>query len=282
MTRRTKAFGPLIAAAVCCLALATMGASTAAAQQFTGRLDFTIVDDTGGVLPGALIEIEGPYSGFGVSNEVGQVSLINLTVGTYSVRVSLDGFTPNEIPEVVVETGASVPLRITLNVGGVTETVQVTVEVPVIDTKKQTAGALISYDELQLIPTARDPWVVLQTIPGVVVDRVNVGGSESGQQSTYRAKGADDKDNTWYLDGIPIGDMAAAGSSSFYYDHDIFEEMNIVTGWLRNHEPDPGRPAQRNDQVRDQRAAWHRPGVSRERGAPEQESLQGTGRLDWR
>lgn len=157
----SKTIRPLTTAALCCLALATLGAPLAAAQQFTGRLDFTVVDATGGVLPGALIEIEGPQSAFGVSSAVGQVSLINLTVGAYSVRISLDGFAPTEFPAVIVETGASVPLRVTLRVGGVAENVQVTAEVPVIDTRKQTSGALVNYDELQLIPTARDPWVVL-------------------------------------------------------------------------------------------------------------------------
>ena len=35
------------------------------------------------------------------------------------------------------------------------------------------------------IPTARDPWAVLQSTPGVLTDRINVGGNESGQQSVY-------------------------------------------------------------------------------------------------
>ena len=48
----------------------------------------------------------------------------------------------------------------------------------------------VSLDELQNIPSSRDPWVVLQTVPGIIVDRVNVGGAESGQQSSYQAKGA--------------------------------------------------------------------------------------------
>jgi signal transduction histidine kinase len=39
--------------------------------------------------------------------------------------------------------------------------------------------------ELEKIPTARDPWAVLQTTPGVLTDRINVGGNESGQQSAY-------------------------------------------------------------------------------------------------
>ena len=42
----------------------------------------------------------------------------------------------------------------------------------------------------QNVPTARDPWVVLATAPGVQIDRVNVGGSESGQQAVYIGKGS--------------------------------------------------------------------------------------------
>jgi signal transduction histidine kinase len=39
--------------------------------------------------------------------------------------------------------------------------------------------------ELEKIPTSRDPWAVLQSTPGVLTDRINVGGNESGQQSVY-------------------------------------------------------------------------------------------------
>ena len=78
--------------------------------------------------------------------------------------------------------------------------------------------------ELAQIPTARDPWVILGTVPGVQLDRVNVGGSESGQQSTYVAKGADSSQNMWNLDGVTITDMGASGSSPNYYDFDSFEE----------------------------------------------------------
>ena len=113
--------------------------------------------------------------------------------------------------------GGAVPLRVTMAVGGVSEQVQVAADVPVLEPKRQT--------ELQNIPSARDPWVVLQTVPGVIVDRVNVGGSESGQQSNYIAKGATTGDNTWYMDGIPITDMSALGSSPSYYDFDMFQEM---------------------------------------------------------
>ena len=43
----------------------------------------------------------------------------------------------------------------------------------------------VSQTDLERIPTARDPWAILQSTPGVLTDRINVGGNESGQQSAY-------------------------------------------------------------------------------------------------
>jgi hypothetical protein len=129
-----------------------------------------------------------------------------------------------------VTAGGNVVLKATLRVGGVQEQVQVTAETPVIDPKKAGTSTAWTVQDLQNIPSSRDPWVVMQTVPGIIVDRVNVGGSESGQQSGYQAKGASGGDATWNMDGIPITDMAATGASSTYYDFDMFQEMNVTTG----------------------------------------------------
>src|SRR5438552_474483 len=67
-------------------------------------------------------------------------------------------------------------------------------------------------------------------IDAAIVDRVNVGGAESGQQSSYMAKGATGADNTWNIDGIAVTDMAATGSTPTYYDFDMFQEMQVSTG----------------------------------------------------
>ena len=47
------------------LALATVLAAPAVAQQYTGRIDFTVVDNTGGVLPGARVEVSGAQTRLG-------------------------------------------------------------------------------------------------------------------------------------------------------------------------------------------------------------------------
>ena len=205
-------------------------AAPSPAQVFTGRIDSTVADSTGAVLPGVTVEISGPQKDSQVTDSRGQVHFLNLAPGTYTVTAKLTGFTDYVNRDVVVTAGASAPLNVTLAVAGVATQVEVRAESPILDTKKETVSTTVSLDELQNVPSARDPWVVMQTVPSIIVDRVNVGGSESGQQSNYVAKGAPGSANTWNIDGIPITDMAATGASPTYFDFDQFQEMQITTG----------------------------------------------------
>jgi hypothetical protein len=215
-------------------------ANSASAQVFTGRIDVTVQDSTGAVLPGVTVDVTGPQNQSTVTDTKGEAHLLNLPPGSYQVKASLSGFADFLNRAVAVTAGGAVPLRVTMGVQGVAEQVQVSGESPVLEPKRQTVSTNITNQELQNIPTARDPWVVLQTVPGVIVDRVNVGGSESGQQSNYIAKGATTGDNTWFMDGIPITDMTALGSSPSYYDFDMFQEMQVTTGGADAQQSTPG------------------------------------------
>ena len=215
-------------AVVCASALAL--ATPSAAQIYTGRIDITVTDSTGAILPGAVVELTGPQNATAAADGKGEVHFLNLAPGTYAVAAKLQGFGDYNNKNVPVVAGGAVPLKISLSVGGVTQEVNISAESPVIDPKKMTTTTNVTQEQLQEIPSARDPWVVLQTVPGIIVDRVNVGGAESGQQSGYQAKGSSGGSNTWNIDGIPITDMAALGSSPTYYDFDMFQEMNVTTG----------------------------------------------------
>src|SRR5689334_226496 len=206
-------------------AFALASAAPSIAQVSTGRIDATINDTTGAVLPGVTVDISGPESHSAVTDNLGEVHFLNLAPGTYSVSAKLSGFSDYLNKNVAVTTGASVPLKISMAVAGVSTQVQVTSETPIVDTKKMATSTNVSVEEMQNIPSSRDPWVVMQTVPGIVLDRVNVGGGESGQQPGYQAKGASGGDNTWNMDGIAITDMAALGASPTYYDFDMFQEM---------------------------------------------------------
>ena len=215
--------------AMLCAAVVAFAAPLAA-QTFTGRIDVTVADATGAILPGVTVEISGPQNAVAVTDEKGEAHFLNLAPGTYAVAAKISGFGDYMNKNVPVVAGGSVPLKIGLAVGGVTQVVEVTGESPIIDPRKMTTSTNVTKDQLQEIPSARDPWVVLQTVPGIIVDRVNVGGAESGQQSNYQSKGSATGDNTWNIDGIAITDMAALGSSPTYFDFDMFQEMQVTTG----------------------------------------------------
>ena len=225
-----------VLAALCLAAFA----APSSAQVFTGRIDVVAKDGTGAILPGVTVELTGPQTARAVTDTQGEAHFLNLSPGRYTVTATLSGFRDYKNDNVPVGAGSVLTLDVTMAVGGVTEAVNVQAETPVIEAKRQTVSTNVTLAELQNIPSSRDPWVVLQTVPGIIVDRVNVGGAESGQQSNYMAKGASDDDNTWNMDGIAITDMAAIGSSPTYYDFDMFQEMQVTTGGADPANPSPG------------------------------------------
>ncbi len=229
----------LVRLAVLCAAVMAF-ATPLSAQVYTGRIDVTAVDSTGAILPGVTVELSGPQNATAVTDGKGEAHFLSLAPGTYTVSAKLAGFGDYMNKAVPVVGGGNVPLKVALAVGGVAQTIEVSSVSPIIDPRKTTTTTNVSYEELQQIPSARDPWVILQTVPGVVVDRVNVGGAESGQQSNYQAKGASSGENTWNIDGIAITDMAALGSSPTYYDFDMFQEMNVTTGGADMSNATPG------------------------------------------
>ena len=83
---------------------------------------------------------------------------------------------------------------------------------------------------LDAIPTSRDPWVMMEQTPSIVMDRANVGGSQSGQQSGFVVRGANTTNNVWTLDGVNVTDMSATGATTMYYNFDAFEEMQYNIG----------------------------------------------------
>ncbi len=126
-----------------------------------------------------------------------------------------------------------------MKVSARSEEVEVTAEAPLIDNKKQSTGVSISKEELAEIPTSRDPLSIVQNVPSVVTDRINVGGSESGGRANYFAKGASNQDNTVNLDGVSLQDGGyeyALGRVDF----DSFQEVQVTTGGATTTNPSPG------------------------------------------
>jgi carboxypeptidase family protein len=199
------------------------------AQTSGGNVIGKVTDASGGAIPGVTVTL----SGIGapqvfVTSSTGDYRFLNQSPGQYTVRAELTGFSAIQ-RAVVVSVGANSEINFTLQ-SAVSETMTVTAQTPLVDVRSTSTGSNFDATELQQVPTARDPWVVLQTVPGVLVDRENVGGNQSGQQSYFIGKGIARHQTEWNLDGVNVTEMQATGTSDFYYDFDSFQEMQITTG----------------------------------------------------
>jgi hypothetical protein len=205
-----------------CPALAQFG-------EAVGSLYGKVVDDDGAALPNVAITLMGvgaPQSQ--VTNAKGAYRFLNLSPGRYTVTLALPGFTTLNHENAVVDLGRNTEITDTLRLSPVAAAVTVTGAAPLLDTRNVELGAQITPEEMKSIPTARDPWVILQSVPGIQIDRVNVGGSESGGQSGFVSKGS--SGSGFAVDGINFTDMGGPGGSASYYDFDSFQEIQVITG----------------------------------------------------
>jgi hypothetical protein len=216
------------------LAALILAASVSAfAQNQTGEIFGKVTDDSGAILPGVQVTISSPIllqPLTAVTSATGSFQFPRLDVGTYSVKFELPGFKTVVKEGIQVTVGFNANVSTQLGVSTIQETVTVTGESPIIDTKQTGTKETFTLERLQSIPSARDPWVVLQQTAGIVMDRENIGGNMSGQQSNYVSRGANPSNSKWSLDGVDITDMSATGASPSYYDFDAFQEMTINTG----------------------------------------------------
>jgi len=212
------------------LAMIVSCALPAVAQIQGGSISGTIKDEQGGVLPGVTVTAQGvDATQTFVTEATGEYRFLALAPGPYRVTAALQGFTTIVREDVIVSVGKSVELPLMLKIAQVAETITVSGESPVIDTKATGTATNFTADELTKIPTSRDPFALMRSVPGVLVDRVNIGGNETGQQSNFASKGTRPQDAVWTMDGINITDMTATGASPSYYNYDNFEEIQVST-----------------------------------------------------
>lgn len=221
----------LLCRSIAAAALAVLFVPGMAAAQASGEIFGRITDASGAVMPGVTVTLAGPSlitPQSTVSLESGAYRFPSTPIGLYSMTFELQGFKRLVRENVRVETGFNAEINARLDVSAVEETVTVSAAGPVVDTRSTTTGQTFNREMLERIPSARDPWVVLEQTPGVIMNQQNVGGNKSGQQSTFIAHGTGNNE-VWNVDGGNITDMASS-SSSLYFDFDAFEEIQVQTG----------------------------------------------------
>lgn len=220
-----------IVRSVAMAALAVVLSSGVARAQAGGEIFGRVSDASGATMPGVSVTISGPAlitPQTTTSLDSGAYRFPGIPVGLYTVTFEIPGFNRLVRENVRIETGFNAEINARLDVSSVQETVTVSAAGPVVDTRSTTTGQTFNREMLERIPSARDPWVVLEQTPGIIMNQQNVGGNKSGQQSTFIAHGTGNNE-VWNVDGGNITDMASS-SSSLYFDFDAFEEIQVQTG----------------------------------------------------
>jgi hypothetical protein len=214
------------------MCLVILMGSYALAQEF-GSIKITIKDAQGIPLPGVSATLTGNKIArmSAVSSAGGSVRFLQLPVGSdYTLRLELQGFQTYVQEKITVSFGRDVILDIALQQQALEEQVTVVGESPLIDTRRTQVGVNITSETLMSLPTARNPWVLMTLMPGMLIDREDVGGNEGGQQSSYYGHGGRDGDATWSIDGGNITDNSALGSAPAYVNIASYDEMQINYG----------------------------------------------------
>ena len=156
-------------------ALLTLFAGAAHAQAI-GQIFGKVTDPSGATLPGVTVTVSGPALQSPLvttTAESGAYQFPSVPVGTYTVSFELSSFKKASRPGVEVTTGFNAQIDQKLDVGAMSEEVTVSAASPVVDTKKTTTGATFTKDVLENIPTARDPWQVINMAPGVQLNNAS-------------------------------------------------------------------------------------------------------------
>ncbi|HTM33642.1 MAG TPA: carboxypeptidase regulatory-like domain-containing protein [Vicinamibacterales bacterium] len=208
-----------------CLALAMAG--IASAQEFRGRINGTVSDNTGAVLPGVTVTVSSPaliQPQEQITGADGQFRFPALPPGVYAVDFELSGFQNVKREGVRVVINQTLTVDQQLQVATLQETVTVTGASPIVDTSTNTMGTNFTKELLTEIPNARDVWAAMAQAPGMQMTSYDVGGSRTGNQTGYRAYGLDDQNQT-RMEGIDTTEATAANAG--YFDFGSFEEFQV-------------------------------------------------------
>jgi len=210
--------------------IAALFAVPAGAQLQTGNLYGLVTDEQGNALSSASVFLSGGGAPREQKSDAkGEFHFVGLAPGSYDLVVSLRGFSAMEFHGLEINIGRNSQVSVTLP-AAVAESITVTTEAPLLDERRIATGTNIGRSELEKVPTARDPWALLESVPGVLLDRVNVGGNYSATQSSFVGPGSMGTQTVWSLDGMVITDMTVGGASPGFYDFDSFEDVQVTTG----------------------------------------------------
>src|SRR5580765_4756675 len=218
--------------AAVCLAVLGVVAVPVAGQDFRGSVAGTILDSTGGVLPGVTItvtNVETRVSQQFVTDTRGFYEALYLNPGTYSVTAELTGFKKVVRPANIVRVGDVLRVDMTMQTGAIEETVTVVADVPTLNSTTGVSGTTVSASQIAQLPLGDGTaYMLTRLAPGIMdssdlhfarpADNANLGGIvANGVQGG----------NEFSLDGAP--NVSNARGVGFSPPSDAIAEFKVQT-----------------------------------------------------
>ena len=212
-------------------------------QQTTGTILGTVIDSSGAAVAGVTIRVNNLATNARRETQTdvsGNYTIPSLPAGNYKVTVSAQGFQGQQIESLTLQVEQAARLDFTLQVGSVSETVNVSGAAAVLQTENASVGTVIDSAKIVDLPLNGRNFIQLaQLIPGVQAGtpgsitvrrgRGSVGQSDSGYGSTAAsANGSRDTANRFYFDGIELMDYDAM-TYSFSPSVDSLAEFKVQT-----------------------------------------------------
>src|SRR5687767_7377531 len=203
--------------------------SVASAQ---ATLTGTVRDNQGGVLPGVTVEAASPALiekvKTAVTDDSGQYRIVDLRAGVYTLTFTLPGFNTVRREEITLSGTTTLTIPVTMNVGGIQETITVTGETPVVDVQSARKEVVLDQEVIQTIPATRSVGGLLNATAGLTVD--NNGIALSPTMTFFSANGGANNEGRMAVNGMTVGAARSGGVSSYVYDAVGVEEVAVRVG----------------------------------------------------
>ena len=214
--------------AACLLALSFV--PLAWAQENTGRIDGTVIDDTGSVIPGANLTASSPGAPRDlttVSDGTGNFAFPSLPPGVYSITVSKVGFSTFRQQNIQVVLGSQISLTTKLSVGTVSQTVEVADTAVSLDVTSSRTSTNITSDVASQLPRSRNFNSLLQLAPGVRLEPKSGSAGVGG----VSVDGASGSENVFIIDGVEVSDTLNGSLRRAYnVPFEFLSEIQIKSG----------------------------------------------------
>ncbi len=217
--------------ALCCIALAGVffALSPMHAQQTLGSLNGTVTDSSGAAIPGAqvtAIDAEIGVTRTTTTQSNGYYQIFNLPIGTYTIKVTHDGFETSETKGLTVQEARATTANTALKVGKVTESVSVTAN-PLLNATDTTNGYTLDTTQIEITPLATGSFTQLAVLsPGVNAELLSNLDSNAGLgNQPIWANGQRDTSNTFQVNGVDSTNLfngkSSSGANSQRYNFNI-------------------------------------------------------------